>query len=250
VSKKKAKAALSKAFKDEGLEVEPNGVVHAPAVDGETADAVVGRARGKEAKERVRSMLDDVAELGPGLHWPTCFRPHLVAAKKAAKEALRAEHGIAFRRDGDTCIVEALNGISLVRIVLPGEGSCAPVRAVAPKKAMKLLAAAEDEFARLWFKGPHVTILVDESIHKFKLIPPDLPFPTPDFVADKGARALSGVTLNGEALALIQKALAVEAVSLRQCKKGTIAVLPEDGTDTENCGFLALFNDVEREEKS
>jgi hypothetical protein len=246
MSKKKVKAALSKAFKDEGLEVEPDGVVHAPAVD---ADAVVARARGKAAKDRVRSMLDELAELGPGLHWPTRFRPHLVAAKKAAKEALRAEHGVSFRRHESDCWVEATNAVALVRVVLEGEADHIPERVVAPVKAMKVLAAAEEDLARLWFHGPFVTIVVDEAIHRFKVIPPDLPFPAPELVPDRHARALAGVALNAEALAKMQKALDVEGVALRACKKGTVAVLPQDGEATENCGFLALWNDVEREEK-
>ena len=216
----------------------------------ETDDAVAQKAKrkgGKDAAKKAIETLEALRELGPGLSWPTRFRPHLVAAKKKAKETLRAEHGVSFRRDGEDCVVEATNSIAMVRIRLRHEGEPAPTRAVVPAKAMKLLAAAENESATLWFHGTKVTIVVDDEIHEFRCIPPDLPFPTPD-LADIGGAALSGVHLDAEHLLNIQRALAGVSLAFRAVRRGTIALLPDGMKQTDEVGFLQLWNDTEREE--
>lgn len=216
----------------------------------ETDDAVAQKAKrkgGKDAQRKAIETLQALRELGPGLTWPTKFRPHLVCAKKKAKETLRAEHGVSFRRDGDDCVIEATNGVALVRIRLRHEGEPAPTRAVVPAKAMKLLSAAEDESATLWFHGTKVTIVVDEEIHEFRCIPPDLPFPTPD-LADIGGAALSGVHLDAEHLLNIQRALAGVSLAMRAVRRGTIALLPDGMKQTDEVGFLQLWNDTERDE--
>jgi hypothetical protein len=213
-----------------------------PPVDvKDIADAIERRARqksGKDAAAKAIETLEALRELGPPLYWPTEFKPHLVARKKKAKEEVRAEHGVSFQRDGGDCIVEATNGIAWVRIRLKGEGEHAPSRAIVPAKAMRLLAQAEAEMAALWFHGVKVAIVVDDEIHEFRCIPPELPFPSPELDSRASGRVLTDFQANAEQLHLVQQALAANFLSVRSLKKGAVALLP-DGAESGTAGFLA-----------
>jgi hypothetical protein len=206
----------------------------------ESVERAVRRKGGKDAAAKAIEMLEALRELGPPLSWPTQFRPHLVARKKKAKESLRAEHGVSFSRDGADCVVEATNQIACVRIRLKGEGEQAPTRAIVPAKAMRLLAQAESEMAAIWFHGVKVAIVVEDEIHEFRCIPPELPFPTPELDARTAGRVITDLQANAEQLWLVQQALAANFLSVRSLKKGAVALLP-DGEESGTAGFLATY---------
>lgn len=216
-----------------------------PPVDvKDIADAIEKRARlksGKDAARKAIETLEALRQLGPPLSWPTQYKPHLVARKKKAKEELRAEHGVSFQRDGGDCVVEATNGIAWVRIRLKHEGDEAPVRAIVPAKAMRLLAQAEAEMAALWFHGVKVTIVVDDEIHEFRCIAPELPFPTPELDARAGGRVVTDLQANMEQLHLVQQALAANFLAVRSLNKGAIALLPDADEKSGHVGFLATI---------
>lgn len=207
----------------------------------EAVEKAARRKNGKDAARKAIETLEALREIGPPLSWPTQYKPHLVARKKKAKEEVRAEHGVSFQRDEGDCLVEATNGIAWVRIRLGHEGEQAPARAIVPAKAMKLLSQAEAEMAALWFHGVKVTIVVDDEIHEFRCIAPELPFPTPALDASKGGRVITDLQANMEQLHLVQQALAANFLSVRSLKKGAIALLPDGDEKSGTAGFLATI---------
>lgn len=241
MAKKKGKDSMAAGIERGTATVSANG---GPPVDlKDLAEAVENRARkknGKDAAAKAIEMLEALRELGPPLYWPTQYKPHLVARKKKAKEEMRAEHGVSFARDGDDCLVEATNQIAWIRIRLGHEGEQAPAKAIVPAKAMRLLAQAESEMAALWFHGQKVAIVVDDEIHEFRCIPPELPFPTPELDARTAGRVITDLHANAEQLHLVQQALAANFLSVRSISKGVVALLP-DGEESGTAGFLATI---------
>jgi hypothetical protein len=195
------------------------------------ADMVALKARqkgGQDAAAKAIKILEALKALGPPLSWPTQYRPHLVAMKKKAKEELRAVHGVSFRRDGEACLVEASNNVAFVRIRLGSEGEQAPGNATVPVKAMKLLAAAESDMASLWFHGNKVAIVVDDEIHEFRCIPPELPFPRPELGDVRTAgRTVTGLQVDAEHLLRVQHALAASSLAVRSLSEGIVALVPD-----------------------
>jgi len=215
-----------------------------PAVDLDVLEEAARKARkqGAAAAKKAIKMLEALRELGPPLTWPTRFKPHLVAKKKKAKETLSAAHGVTFKRADADCLVEATNGIAFVRIRLGHEGAQAPTIGIVPAKAMKLISQAEDELASIWFHGNKVAIVVDDEIHEFRCIPPDLPFPTQDLDPKGAPRTVSNVHLDADHLFRVQQALDASSLAFRSLK-GMVALVP-DGVEGENFGCLALWGDA------
>lgn len=202
------------------------------------------KRKAEEAMAARGKVLARLREIGPGMSVPTHYKPHLLARKMAAKDVERPEHGVCFRRLGDDCLIEALNGIASVSICLQGEGKQCPELAIVPARALALVSRAEAEFAQLWFHDGKVTILVDDAIHEFFQIPRDLPFPTENLRAKaKGTRLLSSAIFDTEQLFRIQKALGAERVALRQADKHLLSVWPDGDDRQPSCGFLALISD-------
>jgi hypothetical protein len=226
----------------------------AQKVADEMADMVAQKARrkgGQDAAAKAIRILEALKALGPPLSWPTQYRPHLVAMKKKAKEELRAVHGVSFRRDGEACVVEASNNVAFIKIRLGNEGEQAPVRATVPVKAMKLLAAAESDMASLWFHGNKVAIVVDDEIHEFRCIAPELPFPGPELGdARTAGRTVTGLQVDAEHLLRVQQALAASSLQVRSLKKGVVALVPDGvelGVDDRAMGYLATWSSSSEE---
>lgn len=187
-------------------------------------------------------------DLGPGLWVPTKFRPHLVAAKKAAKEKLADKHGVSFRRVGSDCLMEAGNGVASISILIEGEADSAPaVRTVIPARAMKLIAAAaaeEIDLAELWFRGTRVIVRVGEEYHQFRVIQPDLPFPGENLRAAKTGPSVYDLVLDSTLLLQLQKALGAPTVGVHRAGKGHVAVYPEGEATSLAVGFLATCGEL------
>ena len=182
--------------------------------------------------------LDGLRSVGPGVMWPTQYRPHLLCARRGKNESLLAVHGVHFSdRKGDL-IATANNGIGTVEVRLRGQGHLVPKPGVTvPAAAMKILANAEGEQATIWFHAPKVSILVDGSLHQFDAIPPDLPFPKPRL--HRGSTWRSGATvLDARQLRKIADALSAEALDIRDGDKTAVHVAVP--ADEDACGWLAL----------
>jgi hypothetical protein len=191
-------------------------------------------------------------DLGEALDFPTDFHPHLCVAKRKKDQAPQAEHGVSFRRVGADAHVYATNMLLGVRLVLTGQGEFVPpAGAVVPAKAMRLVAQAEDEIARLWFGKGKVRIRVDGEQHEFRLIDV-LPFPGDESEQFSGIEAaahrVNDCRVNAAQLARVQKALGVEFVELVQKGRGAVLVVPE-GRVGDRAGALALEGE-EREPKA
>ena len=188
---------------------------------------------------------DDVA----ALLFPLCFRPHLCAKKKTAKEKLADAHGVSFRRQGDDCIVEASNGVVSIAIELSGEGpKCPKGRVVLPPRAMRIMARSEDseiEEAAIKFLGSRVRIEIGQESHTFRVLQPDLPFPGENLLAavPSASGRLDRPQLDTTQLSKLQSALGQVSVKLRQLRKGVLAVLPGETTLVPAIGFLSLYSD-------
>jgi len=198
---------------------------------------------GKEAAAKAIELLESLRELGHPLMWPTKYRPHLCARKKTKKEQLLPIHGVAFKRDGDHCMVHASNNRALVRIRLPHQGVYAPSQAIVPVKAMRMLAAATDEEACLWFSGTKVSILVDDELHQYRCIDPELPFPSPE-LDRKATGTVSRVTVNATYLEQIQEALAATCLEVRFPNEHMISLIPEGDEKSDGWGFCALIGEA------
>lgn len=213
------------------------------AADFDEAEAKREAHRKKEA-DRIaahQSTLARLRELGDGLHFPTNLRPHLVCAKRKKDENPIAEHGVTFRRAGADCLVEAGNRIACVSILLDGQGEDGPHLAVVPAEAMEIIAGAEDELATLWFADCKVHILVDQAVHEFFVLQPDLPMFEQLRDTDARQRMVAGVALDATQLVRIQKALGTEMVALRHHSKNVLSVYPDGNDKHPNRGYLALF---------
>lgn len=202
------------------------------------AERKAAKKGGKEGAAKAVELLERLRELGHPLSWPTRYRPQLCCAKRKKDEAAKPLHGVAFRRDGDHCMVEATNGRVFVRYRLRYEGVYAPHQAIVPAKAMGLMSEAEDELACVWFTGTKVAVLVDSELHQYQCIAPDLPFPEPMFER-KGAREIRAVGLDAKLLLKAQLALDCGSLLLRSPRKGILALLPDGDEKSDAWGFLA-----------
>jgi hypothetical protein len=211
-------------------------------------DAAIRGAGGATRKDRdtVYGLHDD---LGVGLWVPRQFRPHLVAARRSAKEKLADKHGVSFRRVGDDCLVEATNGVASISILLEGEGERAPaVRTVIPARAMKLISAAaaeEIDLAEVWFRGTRVIVRVGDEYHTFRVIQPDLPFPGENLLAAKTGPSVYDLCIDATLLLQVQKALGAPTVGIHRAGKGHVAIFPEGEVTSLAVGFLATCGDME-----
>jgi hypothetical protein len=203
------------------------------------------RRKADEVMQARSNTLKKLREIGAGMSLPTNFRPHLVCKKLGKNDKEHPEHGVQFRRSGDDCLLEALNGVAAISICLQGEGEQCPKHPVAvPARAMALVAKAEAEFAQLWFHDGKVTVFVDDALHEFFQIQQDLPFPTENLRAKpKGTKLLQAVTFDAELLHRIQKALGTDHVALRQADKHMLSVWPDGNDKSPSCGFLMTFTE-------
>lgn len=203
-----------------------------------------GKGAGTGPVDRKRAAANDAAGTGvTRIILPTKYRPQLCAAKPTDKNALRAEHGVSFRRRGKDCLVEATNGRMTVRIVLEDQGDTAPKSAVVPVRALRALAGAKEEEATLTFQRHRVLIEVDNEEHTFPLIAPELPFPDTDAsgaLDGTSGRVEAGQLVDATMLARVQRALGCDSLALR----GSGAVLRLEATDgSSNFGVIEPKND-------
>lgn len=207
-----------------------------------TAEQREKRAAQVEAHTRT---MERLRSMGPGLTFPQDWRPHLVCAKRKKDEVPGQKNGVTFRRVGADCLVEAGNGVACVSILLLGEGVAAPTLAVVPAEAMKIAAGAEDESATFWFADGKVWLFVDQAVHEFFALQPDLPMWQDLRAADKAERSLAGVHLDAKELAKVQAALGCESMAMRHHSRGVVSLYPEGREDALARGFLLLFGVAE-----
>lgn len=185
---------------------------------------------------------------GAPIFIPTDLQPHRLCRKKAKNEKWTAMHGMTFRRDGEDVVAIAMNGRAGVLIRLEGDAELVPeTGAVVPAKALKLIAAATDEMAALWFSNGRARIAVDGEIHEFRLVDA-LAFDSGSNFegASRAPRSLRGVVADAGQLAKLQRAMACEYVELRDGGKGAVFVLPGDSpAGAERIGLLTLEHDRE-----
>lgn len=185
---------------------------------------------------------------GAPIFIPTDLQPHRLCQKKAKNEKWTAMHGMTFRRSGDDVVAYAMNGRAGIRILLEGDAELVPeTGAVVPAKALKLIAAATDDMAALWFSNGRARIAVDGEIHEFRLLDALAFNAEASFAgAAKGSRSLRSVVADAGQLAKLQRAMACEYVELRDGGKGSVFVLPGDSpAGAERVGLLVLEHDRE-----
>jgi hypothetical protein len=198
--------------------------------------------------EEVSAQLREV--FGPPIWLRTALELHLLCAKREKDKPTEPVHGVIFRRlNDDDAVVYATNNRSAVRLLLPNDASLVPeLGAVVPAKAMKLIAAAEDENAAFWFADGRVRIAVDGEIHEFRLLKVDALDCEPVFLGATGSvLRTTGFAVPADQLASIQKAMACEWVALRQPRKGVVAVLPDGNADGLLVGVQTLVTSLEDE---
>lgn len=213
-------------------------------------DAEQKRERALKAQQsREEAALETLRRLrtmGSGIHFPTQYRPHLVCARAKKGDKLYAEHGVTFRRDGGDCLVEAGNQIAFVSLLLEGEGEEAPHLAIVPREAMEIIAGADDEMATLWFRDCKVWVLVDQAVHEFFVLQPDLPMGGESLRAtDLRQKNLRGPQLNAAELAKIQKALACESLAMRWHSRGVVSLYPDGVENSPHRGYLSVWSSTE-----
>lgn len=205
--------------------------------------------RAAARQQAARETLERLRAMGSGISFPTNLRPHLVCAKARKGDKLHAEHGVTFRRDGGDCLVEAGNQIAFVSLLLEGEGEEAPHLAIVPREAMEIIAGADDEMATLWFRDCKVWVLVDQAVHEFFVLQPDLPMGGESLRAtDLRQKNLRGPQLNAAELAKIQKALACESMAMRWHSRAVVSLYPDGVEQSPHRGFLALWGSTEDSE--
>lgn len=215
--------------------------------DGDDAERAARQAK-KLAEDRHNAHIETLRrlqEFGSGILFPTHLRPHLVCAKAKKGDRLYAEHGVTFRRHGADCLVEAGNRIAFVSILLENEGEDSPRLAVVPREAMEIVAAAEDELARIWFHDVKVYVLVDQAVHEFFLLQPDLPIGQNLRDTDARQRSLAGPQLNAAELAKVQKALACDSLAMRWHSRGVVSLYPDGIEKSPHRGYLATYSSSE-----
>jgi hypothetical protein len=249
MARRKSPAVERVTLRANGKEVTLTGDVTAKI------DAAIDRLEQKEQEKTSRKAKRsaDLADtnlldtLGPGLWVPTKWRPHLVAARKKAKEKLADKHGVSLRRVGDDCLVEAGNGVCSISILLEGEGAHAPAaRTVIPARAWKTIAAAaaeEIELAQLWFQGARVIVCVGEEYHQFRTIQPDLPFPAESLREMETGPSVYDLVIDAGHLTALQRALNAPTVGVNRCGKGVVVIYPEGENTSLAMGFLATCGD-------
>ena len=110
---------------------------------------------------------------------------------------------------------------------------------------MEIVAAAEDELARIWFHDVKVYVLVDQAVHEFFLLQPDLPIGQNLRDTDARQRSLAGPQLNAAELAKVQKALACDSLAMRWHSRGVVSLYPDGIEKSPHRGYLATYSSSE-----